>query len=174
MGRNANGKPSGCVTTSSDCVIWNGPDISFLDLCTGDTVSTVVAGIADKICNLIKITSVGSYDYSCIDEKECSPKNFIDLFQLVLDVVCEIKNPAPTTNSTTVGGTAGCPDCEMSIASCFQENGNTVLQLKDYIAAIGVKVCNQQSIINTQSAAITAMQQDLTLMQTTINEILQK
>ena len=172
MGKNNNGKPNGCVASSSECVIWNGPDISFLNLCTGDTISTVVAGIADKVCNLITTTSVGSYDFACIDTEGCSPKNFIELFQLTLDTLCEIAHPAPGTASTTSTSAAGCPDCEMSIASCFQVSGNTVMQLKDYIAAIGVKVCAQQVQIQTQTLSLVSMQQQINSMQATINQLL--
>lgn len=172
MGKNTNSKPNGCVASSSECVIWNGPDIPFLNLCTGDTISTVVAGIADKVCNLITITSVGSYDFACLDTEGCSPKNFIELFQLTLDALCEIKYPAPNTTSTSAGAVAGCPDCDMSVASCFQINGNTVMQLKDYIAAIGVKVCAQQVQIQTQTLSLVSMQQQITSMQASIDQLL--
>lgn len=173
MGKNVNGKPNGCVTSSSECVIWNGPDIPFLNLCTGDTISTVVAGIADKVCNLITITSVGSYDFACIDTEGCSPKSFIELFQLTLDTVCGLAHPAPGTTSTTVGSTTGCPDCEMAIAACFQLNGNTTMQLKEYIAAIGVKVCAQQVQIQTQALSLVKMQQDMAEMKANIDQLLQ-
>ncbi len=56
MGKPINTKPSGCVTTSSNCVVWQGPDISFLDLCTGDTVSDVIVALADKVCLLLNYT----------------------------------------------------------------------------------------------------------------------
>ena len=50
-GSNSN---SGCTPISSNCVIWQGPNISCLDLCTGDTISVVIATLAEKICDIIQ------------------------------------------------------------------------------------------------------------------------
>ena len=43
---------NGCNNISSNCVIWQGPDISCINLCNGDTVSDVVAALAEKLCEL--------------------------------------------------------------------------------------------------------------------------
>ena len=37
---------SPCSPTSSNCVIWQGPDLACIKLCKGDTVSDVVAKLA--------------------------------------------------------------------------------------------------------------------------------
>ena len=36
-------KDRGCNPVSSNCVVWQGPDLACIDLCKGDTVSNVVA-----------------------------------------------------------------------------------------------------------------------------------
>lgn len=41
---------SGCTPTSSDCVIWQGPNIPCINLCTGDSISDVTYKIAEKLC----------------------------------------------------------------------------------------------------------------------------
>ena len=48
-----NGKVEPCSHISSNCVIWQGPDISCINLCNGDTVSDVVAKLATELCNLV-------------------------------------------------------------------------------------------------------------------------
>ncbi len=55
---NCNDKKKGCITTSSECVIWQGPNISCINLCTGDTISTVVATLAEELCALIDSVNV--------------------------------------------------------------------------------------------------------------------
>jgi hypothetical protein len=61
----------------------------------------------------------------------------------------------------------------MAIAACFQLNGNTTMQLKEYIAAIGVKVCAQQVQIQTQALSLVKMQQDMAEMKANIDQLLQ-
>jgi hypothetical protein len=55
---NCNDKKKGCITTSSECVVWQGPNISCINLCTGDTISTVVATLAEELCALIDSVNV--------------------------------------------------------------------------------------------------------------------
>ena len=44
---------SPCSPISSNCVVWQGPDISCLNLCTGDTISDVVAAMATELCTIL-------------------------------------------------------------------------------------------------------------------------
>jgi len=37
-----------CDPISSNCVIWQGPDIDCIDLCKGDTVSEVIYKLATE------------------------------------------------------------------------------------------------------------------------------
>jgi len=67
---NCNDKKKGCITTSSECVIWQGPSIECIDLCTGDSISTVVATLANELCALLNSMNVDA-DIDCI-------ANFID------------------------------------------------------------------------------------------------
>tara|TARA_R110002020_G_scaffold29814_4_gene94177 strand:- start:4235 stop:4747 length:513 start_codon:yes stop_codon:yes gene_type:complete len=62
---NCNDKRKGCITTSSDCVIWQGPNIECIDLCTGDSISTVVATLANELCALINAVQINA-NVDCI------------------------------------------------------------------------------------------------------------
>ena len=44
---------NGCDNISSNCVIWQGPDIACINLCSGDSVSEVVSKLATEVCTLI-------------------------------------------------------------------------------------------------------------------------
>jgi len=62
----SNGK-SGCITTTSECVVWQGPNIDCIDLCTGDTISTVIATLAQELCDLINSVNVNGNIQCIID-----------------------------------------------------------------------------------------------------------
>jgi len=139
-----NSKTGGCNPISSNCVIWQGPDIECINLCKGDTVSDVVYSLAEELCVILDTTSVSSYDLSCLNLQNCDPATFTELIQLIINKLCEIDGIADTTRTT---GSSGCPDCVISISPCFQytnEFGDlvTTMQLTDYARTIGNKVCS--------------------------------
>ena len=53
---NKSNTTNGCDSTSSNCVVWQGPDLTCVDVCNGDTVSDIIA----KLCDIIKQTTVES------------------------------------------------------------------------------------------------------------------
>lgn len=127
-----------CSPISSNCVIWDGPDISCIDLCNGDSVSDVIYKLATELCTLLDQTNVSNYDLTCLGvAAACPPKDFQALIALLIEKICELNNvPAdtPTTES-------GCPDCIVSVAECFVEGTTTNMQLTDYVQAIATKIC---------------------------------
>jgi hypothetical protein len=48
---NSTSNTNGCTPISSNCVIWQGPDIPCINICNGATVSDVVAMLAQEVCN---------------------------------------------------------------------------------------------------------------------------
>ena len=126
-----------CSPISSNCVIWQGPTISCINLCTGDTISDVVSNLATELCTLLDQTNVTNYDLTCLGITACGPKDFQALIQLLIDKICELQGtPVPDIKSN------GCPDCLVSVAPCFVENGQTTMQLIDYVQMIANKICD--------------------------------
>ena len=139
----------GCNPISSNCVIWQGPDIPCIDLCKGDSVSDVTAKAAEKLCLLLDQTNVSTYDISCFNPLCPNPKDFHDLIQILIDRICALYD-LPVTS----GGSAGCPDCVVPIAQCLQRpdalgNITTTLQLKDYVILIGNEICSSLTSITS-------------------------
>lgn len=132
---NLDNKP--CSPVSSNCVVWQGPTIECIELCTGDTVSDVVAKLATELCTILDQTNVSNYDLSCLNITNCGPVDFKALIQLLIEKICELQNIS--TDST--GSESGCPDCVVTIADCFQEGGATTMQLIEYVQMIATKVC---------------------------------
>lgn len=80
---------SGCSPISSNCIIWQGPDIECLKLCKGDTVSEVVYKLATELCDIMTTLKITSYDLTCLNLGSCEPKDFQELIQLLIDKICE-------------------------------------------------------------------------------------
>ena len=144
---------NGCDPISSSCVIWQGPELTCINLCKGDSVSVVVEKLATKLCTLMDTFNIDNYDISCFNLAECTPKDFQALINLLIEKICADQGLA----SETVAG--GCPDCVVNTCSEFHyvnPTGDTVttMQLLDYVLAIGNKVCSLVGQINTINATL--------------------
>ena len=138
---NLDNKP--CSPISSNCVIWQGPDIPCINLCAGDTVSDVVFKLATELCTIIDQLDVSNYDLSCFDLASCTPQTFQELLQFLIEQIC-----AAQGITVSDGKVIGCPDCLVSVAPCFQTGGQTTMQLVDYVQMIAERVCSIIDQIN--------------------------
>ena len=151
-----------CSPISSNCVIWQGPDIPCIKLCAGDTVSDVVFKLATELCIIMDQLNVTNYDLSCLGINSCPPEDFHALIQLLIDKVCEANGVTVTPDKAS-----GCPDCVVSVADCFVEGTQTTMQLVDYVQMIANRVCSildQIDVINNQ---ITNLDNRVTVLENT-------
>ena len=134
---NLDNKP--CAPISSNCVIWQGPDIECITLCTGDTVSDAVNKLATELCTIFDQLKISSYDLTCLGiTAACPPANFEALIQLLITKICALENVSVVPPE----GKSGCPDCVVSVAECFVVGTTTTMQLIDYVQAIASRVCS--------------------------------
>lgn len=163
-----NNDEPGCEYTTSNCVIWQGPDIECIKLCKGDTVSIVVFKLATELCKIMETLDISSYDLSCFNLTTCKPDDFEQLIQFLIGRICKLEictgcipscdgidTPTPTPAPSN-----GCPNCIVNIAPCFyytNQLGDTVtsMQLTDYVTAIGNLICGHTGKINTLQATVT-------------------
>ena len=137
-----------CSPISSNCVIWQGPDIPCIKLCTGDTISDITFKLATELCAIMDQLNVSNYDLTCLGISACPPQDFQALIQLLINKICELNN-IPVTETKS----AGCPDCVVSVAECFVQGTQTTMQLVEYVQMIANRICNildQLNIINNQ------------------------
>ena len=143
---NLDNKP--CSPISSNCVVWQGPDIPCIELCTGDTVSDVVSAMATELCTVLDTLKVSNYDLTCFNLQACGPTDFQALIQFLITKICENEGlTSPTKDLPT------CPDCVVSVAECFVTGTQTTMQLVDYVQLIGQRLCSiitEISLLNTQ------------------------
>jgi hypothetical protein len=156
----------GCNPISSNCVIWQGPDIPCINLCKGDSVSDVTAKVAEQLCTLLDQTNVSTFDITCFNPVCPNPKDFHDLIQLLIDRICAL-NGIPVTP----GGGAGCPDCVVPVAQCLQRpdalgNITATLQLRDYVILIGNEICSSLTTITGLQSQIDSLDTRVTAIET--------
>jgi hypothetical protein len=152
-----NKKTQNCVPVSSNCVIWQGPDIECIQLCKGDSISVVVAALADNLCSIMTSLNINNYDLSCFNIGSCGPKDFASLIQFLINKICELENiEIPTGTGTNTDAL----NYVVTIAPAFyytNPEGDIVktMTLLNYVIAIGNKV-------NTIVGQITSINNSLT------------
>ncbi len=150
---------AGCNPVSSNCVIWQGPDIPCITLCKGDSISDVTYKVATELCTLVDQLNIAGFDVSCFPPICPKPESIHDLIQFIIDKLCELQNAS--------GGTTPdvplCPDnCIVSIAPCFYYPNQfgqqvTTMTLTEYATAIGIEVCRIADVILDMSDTITSL-----------------
>lgn len=151
-----NGNEKNCDPVSSNCVIWQGPDIPCINLCNGDSVSDVVFKLATELCDLLDLFKIENYDLSCLSN---CPKveDIQQLIQLIINNLCQLQDCCTQTPSTP--GTARDIDTVVPVAACFyyvNPQGDTVTSMKlvDYATAAGNRICTiTQQVTTLQSIA---------------------
>jgi hypothetical protein len=150
---------SPCSPISSNCVIWQGPDIPCIKLCKGDTISDVIDKLAKELCNIMDLLDVNGYDLSCFDLASCKPQNIQELIQFLIERICALEAVdavAAATPTTSVNqARSASADTLVTVASCFVVGTTTVMTIAEYAQAMGTRICgiiDQITVINTQIA----------------------
>ena len=152
-----------CSPISSNCIVWQGPDLKCIDVCTGQPLSETVYNVAMKVCELQSQLDLSDLDLKCIiDICIACPqpqKTLAIVLQLIIDKVCDLQDiiDTLTTASTT-------SDPLVRMATCFQytdpSTGDLVKDLPhtQYTKRIGVEVCNLANQITGILLDITNLQ----------------
>lgn len=166
-------KGQGCNPVSSNCVIWQGPDIPCIDLCHGDSVSDVVFKLATELCSILDTLNIDTYDLTCFEPICPKPENFHDLIQFLITKICELQC---CCDGTTPAQSA-CPDaCIVNVASCFyfqNQLGDTIttMTLPDYVTAIGNKLCQLIAQLAVDTARIGETEDQIVALGQRVTEI---
>ena len=138
---------SPCTPVSSNCVIWQGPDIACIDLCNGDTVSDVVAKLATKLCEIIDASCACDPDLTGLDFKCLTAPTSEDLvttLQLFVDEICELKSDESDVKIADLA----LPEC-LYYRDGREGNLVTALPLSEWAAYIGTQLCSVISSLTT-------------------------
>ena len=126
----------GCSPVSSNCVIWQGPDLSCINLCKGDTVSDVVYKVATQLCTLQTELDLSDLDLSCL-VSFCSSANpapttqtLAAVLEFIIAKVCCLNTRCTVLEGASPGNSYTEPT--LTLPSCLQytnAQGQTVTQL---------------------------------------------
>ena len=173
----SNHTQEGCVTTSSNCVIWQGPDIACINLCKGDTVSDIVAKLATELCEVLDYVNLSAYDLSCLD-LTVQPTTFDELIQLIVTRICNIESSIDGGGGGEIVDRTGCPDdCIISLPTCLYYTNPSTLDivtttsLTDFVVQLGNRFCLLQSQVNINTEAIEQIAGDVETLQNTVNNL---
>jgi len=144
---------SPCSPISSNCVIWQGPNIPCIKLCAGDTVSDVVFKLATELCTIMETLKISNYDLACFNLVACPPSTFEELIQFLINKICELQLEADAAAVVVAGETtrSTSADTLVTVAPCFIVGTTTVMTVTEYAIAMGTSICgiiNQITIIN--------------------------
>lgn len=83
------------LKTAADLIMWTGPDIPCLDLCTGDTIQKVIYDLAIILCDITdNVLDVTKLDFKCmLDSGECPPDTLLETLQLIINQHCGLDIP---------------------------------------------------------------------------------
>lgn len=163
---NLDNKP--CSPISSNCVVWQGPDIPCIHLCTGDSISEVIHKLATELCEVLETLKVSNYDLTCFSTISCGPQNFQELVQFILDQLCLLEGGTPSSSGGTVvpitspldprqpnsssqlvtvkpiftkaRASETCPDCVVTVPDEFVVGTQRTMQLVDYAVVMGERI----------------------------------
>lgn len=171
---NSSSNKENCSPISSNCVIWQGPDITCINLCNGDSISDVVYRLALELCAFMGEISMTNVDLSCLiqvcNNTPVVPATItipIALNLLASRVCCLndlIKNlPTP--------GSSNYVEPTLNLATCLRytdpSTGLLVTSLieNQYVTLIGNKLCDLTAIVTTHTTAISNLNIAVTALQ---------
>tara|TARA_R110002020_G_scaffold36503_2_gene109741 strand:- start:501 stop:4703 length:4203 start_codon:yes stop_codon:yes gene_type:complete len=165
----------GCDPVSSNCVVWEGPDLPCIDLCNGDTISDVVALLAQKLCDIIDAACTCDPDISdvhthCLLADGATPFATLDeLLSAMNAYMCNADNfpGGEWVDGPTGGVPLGCLDY-------YNETTNSnqgTLSVTEFLTFLASKICELTTTINTINAQITIIRADITALQVQVNAL---
>lgn len=166
----SNTADQGCSPVSSNCVIWQGPDLSCINLCKGDTVSDVIYKLAVELCAIQGDAGLSDLDLTClVNVCQATPepeKTLAAVLDLLINKVCclaDIINDLPDPGTPYVEPTLNLPACLQ-----YQNNlSQTVSQLQtsDYLLVVATKLCEINSTVASHTTAITNLDNRVTILE---------
>ena len=154
----------GCSPVSSNCVVWQGPNISCINLCTGDSVSDVVYKLGMEVCALQAQLNLTDMDFACLVSSAVGtpePEHTLQaVLELLINKVCDVDAiiNAFQQNDGTIN--IDFPVAIPSDAMCFvtnDVNGDPVFNLAHSVFTknIARKVCALVTLTNQHSSILT-------------------
>jgi hypothetical protein len=163
-----NNTTPGCSAVSSQCVIWQGPDIPCINLCKGDTIDDVVYKLATLLCESTNgVIDISTLDFKCLVEQyQSDPQTLIQLLQLLIDKTCELEDLLNT------GGRPAPEPVNVLLPPALRytnEDGDfvEVLEHTAYSRKLAAEICDLILDIAAHNTRITNLESRVTTLENT-------
>jgi hypothetical protein len=169
----SNTADKGCSPVSSNCVIWQGPDLSCINLCNGDAVSDVVYKLATQLCTIQSALDLSTLDLSCLVSFCASTnpaptnKTLSAVLDFIIDKVCCLN----TTIQNLPGGSSGYTEPNLTLPTCLQYNdpatGQTITQLvhNQYTLRLGNQYCTLKATVDSHTSTLATYNTRITALE---------
>lgn len=154
-------KTGGCDNVSSNCVVWQGPDLPCIDLCHGDTISNVIAKLCEELVELSKSPGSGHntmnmvrIDQSGLQNKDGQSAQEVNNQTELTNLIIENVVQARQLNQSEFG-TQDVLNTPVSLPEVLQyQDPNTAsivraLPLQQYATLLGTRIVETTNSINT-------------------------
>lgn len=130
-----------CDFISSNCVTYQGDDISCISICNDSSISDVIAQLGKITCyNYEQLNLLSTVELSCLsDQLGCDDKNLVSLFNLTFETLCDIKEQILSLSTGTdpkiildfcTPQEYSCTDvCLFEVPCCSADEGHTLLEI---------------------------------------------
>lgn len=170
----SNTADQGCSPVSSNCVVWQGPNLSCINLCKGDTVSDVVYKVATQLCTIQDALDLSDLDLTCLVSfcTNLNPaptqKTLAAVLDFIIDKVCCINTRVATLESGTGGSSYTEPT--INLPSCLQytnNQGQTVTSLihNQYTLTVATKLCEIKATVDNHTTQLSGFASRITALE---------
>ena len=170
----SNTADKGCSPVSSNCVIWQGPDLGCIDLCNGDAISDVVYKVATKLCTIQTSLDLSTLDLSCL-VSFCSATNpaptnktLLAVLDFIIDKVCCLNT---TIQNLPSGGGSSYTEPNVALPTCLQYTdpgtGQTVTHLQHsvYTLRLANQHCSLKATVDGHTATLATYNTRITALE---------
>ena len=161
-----NGKVEPCSHISSNCVVWQGPDIECINLCNGDTVSDVVSKLATEVCDIINASCTCNptlnIDVGCLTVAD--PTNLDQVIDAIISQVCANSSASTSVAVGSVTGLLNLPEC-LQYTDPTSGQLVTQLTLQNYVTRLAAKICELNNAINIINTSLTNFESRLAIIE---------
>lgn len=151
---------------SSNCVIWDGPDIECLNLCKGDSVTEVVYQMGKNLCAIMDQLNISAIDLKCYLEENPNLTDLQSLLQFIIDKLCELKNTETGLNITCDDVYNNIYSCIVTFNACNRQTMALPLYLNNggpsFVSYVSNLICSIKDRVDVIESQITQINNQIT------------
>jgi len=165
-------KSAACEAVSSNCVVWQGPDLTCVDVCQGDSISDVIAAMCEQLvvcCDAagIKIFQLNNINQSTLSGGPATTHE--GLIQLMIDDMNSSKSGSGSSNESRAGW-----DCTQTLAcvvpvdeSLRTDKSGSEMTLGLYLGFLATRISQNIAAITTLNTGQSSNQRRIEALEST-------